>query len=327
VVTARSIAPREAFAASLEFLCRDCCLPDGSVLSWVSADNPGFAYPEAGGLLLSLLSRRASAPAEPMNAIAAWLASRVSERGGVGRDGADYAFDSAMALAGLRDYRAAGGELRGPSPTPRLRDYVLRSIRSRTAVDRPGPRAHPRWSERFGCHLLKLACALADDPLAEEVTEILVRELFPLYEGGRFRVHEGSTETYLHACGYAAEGLIALADRGSAPAADMLRSTACWLTSVQSAGGGLHAWHDGRRAHGPLRADATAQAVRIWVRVDGRAHRIPIERGLAFLSGLVQPRGGVLYEPGSADTNTWATIFAVQAAEWAALGRASGLPI
>ena len=326
-VTALQTASREAAARHREFLCRDCCLADGTVLSWVSAEHPGFAYPEAGGLLLSLLSRRAAAPPEHRRVIAAWLARRVSERGGVGRDGADYVFDSAMALGGLLDYRAAGGELGDPATLTRLREFLLRSIDSRTAIQ-PTPAGGPvRWSERFGCHLLKLARVLADDPGAERAVAILASELFPLYEDGRFRIHEDSTETYVHACCYAAEGLMTLADRGSAAAADMLRGTAAWLSSVQSTSGGLHAWHDGRRPHGPLRADATAQAIRIWVRVDPRAHRTSIESGLGFLGAIEHPGGGVLYEPGSSDVNTWATIFAVQAAEWAALGRAAGSPI
>jgi len=43
-------------ARMVAWLERDPLAPDGSVLSWVNPEHPGYAYPEAAGLLLGLLS-------------------------------------------------------------------------------------------------------------------------------------------------------------------------------------------------------------------------------------------------------------------------------
>jgi hypothetical protein len=72
-----------------------------------------------------------------------------------------------------------------------------------------------------------------------------------------------------------------------------------------------------------LRADATAQAVRIWSLVDRAAFHREIAAGLRFLASLATDGRGIRYSPDKADINVWATIFAVQAYEWAEQGRDS----
>jgi hypothetical protein len=82
----------------------------------------------------------------------------------------------------------------------------------------------------------------------------------------------------------------------------------------------LRAFHDGREAFGSLRTDATAQAIRIWTLVDSAAYQEQIDRGIGFVAEMATPVGGLRYEPGSDDLNTWATIFGLQAVRWAAMG-------
>ncbi len=97
---------------------------------------------------------------------------------------------------------------------------------------------------------------------------------------------------------------------------DLIRGSARWLAEIQTSEGGLRAFHDGRDAFGTLHTDATAQAVRIWSLVDATAYQEQIARGLGFLAEMTTPVGGLRYEPGSDDVNTWTTIFGLQALQW-----------
>jgi hypothetical protein len=160
----------------------------------------------------------------------------------------------------------------------------------------------------------------AGDPRSLPLAESLLAGLLPLYAAGRFRIHADSSVTYVHAHCYAVEGLLCLQRRGLAEVGGVARDCAGWLAQIQAANGGIRAWHDGTHASGPLRADATAQAVRIWSCVNRRAFGDAIGRALGFLGRLQSVSGGICYEPGSGDVNTWATVFAVQAVRWAAEG-------
>ena len=79
----------------------------------------------------------------------------------------------------------------------------------------------------------------------------------------------------------------------------------------------MPAWADRDRGFGPARADATAQAVRWWAWIDRRRFAAPIARGLGWLARAFAPRGGVRYGEDRDHANTWATMFAIQAAEFA----------
>ena len=178
------------------------------------------------------------------------------------------------------------------------------------------------WSTSYGCHLLKCAVALTalderdGEARCAPTVRALVDALAPLGHGGRFPTHAGATESYLHATLYALEGLGCLHARGWSGFEETLEAGAAWLSSAQDASGGLRAWHDGERARGPLRSDATAQAMRFWCWHD-RAHWAPsIARARGFLTAAQADSGGLRYEPGSGDVNTWATAFALQALHW-----------
>ncbi len=302
-------------------------MPDGGVRSWSNPAHPGYRYPEAAGLWLSLLAGRA--PAERRDAVAHALARDAEPAGAVGRDGAAYLFDSAMALAGLLAHEAAGGALPDPALGERLFSSVARDLAARAAVRPAGERERERWSGRYGCHHLKLAMVLGrrhartGDPRCRALAAQLVDDLGPLGEGGRFRIHERATVTYLHAACYAIEGLLAVDHwwRGALPSVQpAIEACAAWLAGAQADHGGLPAWHDGERGHGDCRSDVAAQAVRIWAAVDRRGFARPIDRALRFLAAAQHASGGLRYHPGSDDVNTWSTIFAAQAIEWATAG-------
>jgi hypothetical protein len=299
---------------------------DGRVISWSNPRHRGYPYPEIAGYLLSLLALEGDSTLEIRDRIARHLVGDISSAGGVGRDGIDYAFDSAMALAGLIAHESAGGTLPDARSVDRLFDFVSANLAARRAGTSLSPAAPDHWSVSYGCHLLKAVIALCayDERYPTSTTRALVdrlvSELSRLYDNGRFRVNAGSSLTYLHSCCYAVEGLLVLQGRHRGEYGDLIRGSAQWLSEIQSSGGGLHAFHDGRNAFGSLHTDATAQAVRIWSLVDATVFREQIDRGVDFLAEMATPVGGLRYEPGSDDVNTWATIFGLQAVRWSGEG-------
>lgn len=299
-------------------------LPDGAVLSWHNLDHPGYVYPEAGGLLLSLLASESVAQNPASTRIACRLASDVSPAGGVGRNGHEYLFDTAIVLSGLLAYERAGGVLGDRFLPQRLFNFVVRHIEQRCATRVPICDDSLRWSASYGCHQLKTALAIGAywdrtaDARCPLLIKQLVHDLIPLGTDGRFHIHAHSRATYLHAACYAVEGLLAAWRYGWADVEATVRASADWFASVQYPHGGLRAWHDGIHAYGEYRADVTAQAVRIWLCVDRIRFASAIDRGLTFLAQLQAPSGGIRYHPGGADINTWSTIFTVQAMYWSA---------
>ena len=87
-----------------------------------------------------------------------------------------------------------------------------------------------------------------------------------------------------------------------------------YLRAMQAPDGSLPAWSDGRL---PGRCDVTAQAVRLFVLRDADGLRSSIDAGLAFLQRHTDEHGATVYEAGSEDRNTWTTLFAAQARDWA----------
>jgi len=294
----------------------------GRVWSWNNPAHPGYAYPEAGGLWLSSMAREPDADEGQLDRVAAWLRA-CEHAGAIGRDGREYLFDHGMVIAG----RLAWAERRGLEVTGERSAIatMLEQLRNNRASWPAEPRE--RWSERFGAHLLKLALPLSrwvehtGEPQAARALAGLL-ELLPPGCDGRVPSEDEAGPTYLHACCYAAEGLWRL---GEAPLPRSLRARAraraeaiaAWLASVQRPDGGLPPWHDDTHGWGPAPADVAAQAVRLWSGLDRRAHGDAIERALGFLARLVDPCGGVRYHEDSRDLNTWATLFTVQALDFA----------
>jgi hypothetical protein len=295
---------------------------DGRVMSWSNPQHAGYPYPEIAGYLLSLLALEGESTLDIRDRIARRLVSDISPAGGVGRDGADYVFDSAMALAGLIAHESAGGVLSDHRSVDRLFDFVTVNLTARQAGTGLSTADPDHWSVSYGCHLLKAVIALYayDERRPRSTTSALVdrlvAELTGLYDNGRFRANASSLVTYLHSCCYAVEGLLVVQGRRQGEYRDLIRGSARWLAEIQTSEGGLRAFHDGRDAFGTLHTDATAQAVRIWSLVDAKAYQEQIDRGLGFLAEMRTPVGGLRYEPGSDDVNTWATIFGLQAVQW-----------
>jgi hypothetical protein len=302
----------------------DVVATDGAVRSWWSHDGTSFDYPEAAGLWLQgLAASTTPGDAEQLDRVASWLAASVAPDGSVGRGGRGYLFDAAMALSGLVAHAAVRPQCAHAPALAALNRFVLRSIADRAAVVPPDAVPAPHWSVRFGAHQLKASLALcryADliaVPVPNDAISRLLDVTHALGGGGRHRPFPGATDTYLHAGLYALEGLAFLNARGLAPHASASLHAGCiWLAAIQTTDGGIRAWAGDAVAHGPVRADATAQAVRVWLAVDPARWREPIERATAALAALQDERGGLRYASDSTHVNTWASLFALQALRW-----------
>jgi hypothetical protein len=312
--------------------------PGGHCLSWWNPSHRGYAYPEISGLLLRLLSLAGVAAARRQSLRRALLRDYDAGRA-VRREAQSYTFDTAMALAGLLTQMHADGDAVGDAVAGRAARgwtsvLITAACRADPAAGQGGagqsgpgrPAAGTRWSMAFGAHQAKVCGALLQAErilgpqpgLTDAITACAGAALDVQEDDGRFRIHAASPMTYAHSHCYAVEGLLMCAASGLAGHWPRAAAGAAWLAAAQQPDGSVAAWHDGHAASGPPRADATAQALRIWTLTDRDRFAGPAARARMFLAGLwVSPRG-LRYEPGSGDLNAWATIFAAQALGWQA---------
>jgi len=287
--------PREAaLRAALESPA--CFAEDGRALSWVSSLSDGYPYDEATALFGRY--HRWSGNFEGVESCRKVLEQRIITSGLLGRDGIGYAFDSALALPLLASPEALSTRVL----------KLLQTERSCTEVRRPG-----WWSESFGPHLIRSLAALAAQGFgtaSEEIAQHLVRTCF---DGNRFRIHEDSPATYVHAHCYALEGLLSLGIRG-----DVVLAGAEWLARLQSQDGALPNWVGAPADVEPT--DAVAQALRIWSTFDSSAFVEPMHRARSFLAARQERDGVLTYSRQSSDRCSWANLFAAQAIRWSESG-------
>ncbi len=275
----------------------------GRVFAW----EQGHVYPEAGGLWLSWAADEPAAAAKAP-AVAAWLDECIA-LDAVGRDGQRYLFDLAVVLLGRLRWAQ-----RSATPwTPALHRGCARLLAAVAEGVACWPEVEPaRWSRAFASHLRKLALLSRWLP-APEGTRLraLLQQRVGTTESLPPRPTVGADATYLHAFLYAIEGQWAL------QGADACVDAARWLTTVQRDDGGIVAWwRPGQGGCGPARADATAQAIRLWAAVDRQIHAGVIGRALGFLARQLDG-GAVRYDEVTGHRNVWCTLFAMQAQDFA----------
>ena len=287
---------------------------DGAVLSWANPQRPGYGYPEAAGLYLSLASAASSRRDEDgatLDRVAAWLCTTIDAAGGVGRDGISYLFDSAVALVGLLRYRAAGGGAAVEEPIHRLRRFIAAQIGAGAGVVPVAAVADGRWSTQFGAHLVKClhgmhlyALAFGERLPDEQLTALINRS------------GQQPSPIYMHPFCYEQEGHVVVAHYGLAGLFEPVDGALDLLSALQQADGSILAFANGMDGFGEPRTDATAQAVRLWVLRDRQRYAAEIARALAFLAAAQSPQGGIRYTPERDDICSWSTMFTVQAVEW-----------
>jgi hypothetical protein len=294
----------------------DVVSADGSVLSWANPRHPGFPYPEAAAWWLAWAAWRrrrgeASPGAPQVRAVAERLAAEVEGGCGVGKQALIYLFDTCVAARGLA---AAEADEALDGRRSRWADAVTRALdlfldQGRCVAPEPGEAS--RWSQRWGAHLARAAALLveADGLIGRpEWSERAARILARVGAEG-----EAALSDYVHARLYATEALWTTGGPLQAGARAEVGARLAQLRRVQRADGAVPAWLGG---DGPARADASAQAARLWLALGGADDLDSARRSLAWLATQQAADGAIPYEAGSRDGNTWATLFTDQAAAW-----------
>lgn len=300
-------------------------LSTGHCLSWYNPEDPGYAYPEVSGLLLTLLSK-SGGHQERRRELASALTRYPDSPQGIGRGGRPYTFDLAMALRGVL-FDAGGLWPLGPAREwPEL--LVERVLSGVATVPQPVLSARTHWSDSFGAHQMKVVGALRAAAAAwgaeaacsgevarahQAIATLEARTRVLQRRDGRFVIHAKAELTYLHSHCYALEGYLMAANRAAAGSRGIVARGTRWLASLQGPDGGFCGTHDGAQGQGSARADVAAQAIRIFRLVDPVLFRPNVECATRFLESLLVPGKGYLYEPHSGDLNAWTTIFAAQA--------------
>lgn len=296
---------------------------EGDVLSWWSPLKTGFPYAEAAGLWLSSFSAQPSYTTKSLlDRVAERLCSTVIKDLGAGKAGRVYLFDSCIVLSGLISYREKGGSIETDGAVKVLLARAAECISKRCPVIPEDGLPSPRWSTSFGPHLIKAAIALhrmaelRHDKDLVTLADTLVACGLEFVRGPRLLSVPGRDETYMHSMLYACEGLLWLVSKGRHDLLGLLFRFLDFAARVQGPDGGIPAFADDSQGWGGARADATAQAARLWLAVDPVRWQEPVRRALAFLASCQTEEGGIRYYPGSEDVNTWATLFALQAVLW-----------
>ncbi len=320
---------RAARAALFNWLCSsDVLAPGGGVSGYSSEDQQGpFLYPEAAALWLTWACWRdargdEAPPAEAQRDVATRLRADLDSGSGpgVGKEGADYLFDSVLALHALARHAAPAGNPSERRALIGLARAVLARFRDADAVviAERGRLSTQRWSRRWGPYQVRAAAYLAttarlldDSVLRGDAVwaATQARMATPFLE--KRRGNERGAR-YVHAWAYAGEGQFML---GSSEEALRVAEA---LAALQRGDGGLPPWSvEAPGELSPARLDATAQALRLWLRVAPSKHQPQIRRGLRFLLAQQAADGSLPYEPGSPHRNTWVSLFADQALAWA----------
>jgi hypothetical protein len=287
---------------------------EGAVFSWSNPQRPGYAYPEAAGLLLSTIAAASFSDADAAavaDRVAGCLVQSIAADGGVGRGGITYLFDATVVLAGLLRYRAAGGRIGGDEPIHRLWRFAGDRIASAAAVKPAAASSDGRWSTQFGAHLVKslYALHLYEGTFGKRLPEHLVAALIN-------RSGQQPSPVYIHPFCYEQEGHVLVARNDLPSVFEPVAGPLDWLAALQQPDGAILAFANGMEGFGEARSDATAQAVRLWLLEDRTRYAEPIARGLAFLACCQSPDGGIRYAPGSGDLCSWSTMFTLQAVDW-----------
>ena len=148
---------------------------------------------------------------------------------------------------------------------------------------------------------------------AENLVEDLINKTF---KKDHFSINGARDWTYTHPHCYATEGLCFLESNGYKKYSEVTKKSAEWLSNVQNDDGSVDNWYYNDHVDKEKNGDATAQAARIWLFKDRIKYKDNIDKALSFLQSLQSPEGGLYYNPGSKDVNSWVSMFTLQALHW-----------
>ncbi|MDJ0796527.1 MAG: hypothetical protein QNJ51_06775 [Calothrix sp. MO_167.B12] len=260
------------------------------------------------------------------HAISQQLQRLVQASGGLGKNGKVYVFDNCMAISGLLAYKKYLAGYVDDEILESMANFTVKLLEQRqicVAEDGSILKVTPHWSNTFGASMLKTVIAL--DGLTEETGNCTYRQLAleiaeeiiaNCFDRSYFRAFPATNAVYCHAHCYALEGLLYLQTKGYKNVSEILQAGVKQLQIWQNDDGSLFNWYNTTSCHQLKVADATAQAIRLWLAIAPQTYADNITRGWQFLASIQSPEQGLYYHADSQDCNSWATMFALQALDW-----------
>jgi len=302
---------------------------NGVVYSWTNPEKPGYVYMEIIGYYVKLMSylyknTKDQQYLEKAIKSADYLSNNLNENGSVSRYDVEYVFDSAICISGMIALSKVKELSENQEKALRkLLDFVYTSLLKKNVAFKDGEPLIDldRWSLSYGSLLIKNCMALYeayeyfDDIKYKDLALNLAKELIDqCFKEGHFNINGERNFVYTHPHCYATEGLLFLSSKGI-EFDDVVMKAAEWLASNQNEDGSLSSFYY-KNVELTKQGDATSQAVRIWSCVDKEKFIDNIGKGIEFLKTLQSDKGGLVYNEGSADVNSWVSIFTLQALYW-----------
>jgi hypothetical protein len=304
--------------------------PNGGIYSWQRGDKKGYLYNEITGYGIKLYTCLYDIFKEPRYIQMAkksvnYIGSQINKSGGgISRGGIYYVFDASMCLSGILSYYDNVNNYVEKKMAKDLLNFIYNGLLNKRPINLNGASQDNldmnHWSLSYGSHLLKCCIALSQSSNIfeneREKLDILVDriclDILHNFHNGHFHKNSSSKDVYTHSHCYATEGLIYL---GRQEYLKIIQESASWLASVQNPNGSLYNRYFSSNSQEEV-ADATSQAIRIWLWTDKDFFSANIEKGFNFLRSLQSPEGGIYYKSGSKDINSWVTMFTMNAVLW-----------
>lgn len=319
------------------------CSKEGAVYSWLNSKKPGYLYPEITGYYTKLLLYlyKIFNDEKYLNKAlisANNLSKELSIDGSVGKNGLKYAFDSAICFSGLITLnKVTSLENNHKVALKKAIDFLYTNLKEKRALFKDGQDItnFDTWSFSYGSLLIKNTVALMEayeyykDNKFKTLAESLIHELIDqTFHQDHFSINYKHPFVYTHSHCYATEGLLFLISRGYNEFTPLVNSAAQWLADNQNSDGSLFNWYLRDDVDRDKQGDATAQATRIWLLTNKEKFKDNIDKSTLFLKNLQNHDGGLCYNINSKgvrseDTNSWVTLFSIQAILWQ-LGKPEG---
>jgi len=301
----------------------------GAVYSWTNPEKPGYIYSEIIGYYIKFfayLYKKTNNEIYLKQAVksADYLSNNLEQSGGVARGNVNYVFDSAICISGLIALnKITELNQNHKDALKKLTDFVYNSLKNKQVAfeNKKELIDLDKWSLSYGSLLLKNCIALYElyelyedikyKQLAEQIADELIKTAF---KQDHFTINSQRDFVYTHPHCYATEGLLFLTTKGY-DFEEIIRKSADWLANNQNPDGSLYNWYSAEKEL-EKQGDATSQAVRIWCCVNKAKYTENIKKATSFLKTLQSKQGGLIYNQGSKDINSWVSIFTVQALLW-----------
>lgn len=321
-----------SFLQMEKWITSEICNENGGIYSWQRGNEKGYLYNEITGYGVKLYTCLYDTFKDPKYLQMAkrsvdYINSQINcSGGGISRGGIYYAFDASICLSGILSYYDCTSDNKhvDKKMTKDLLNFIYQSLFDKKPINlngtSPANLDFNHWSLSYGSHLLKCCIALSqsssnfksEKEKFDELIDRLCLDILNNFHNGHFHKNSSSKDVYTHNHCYATEGLIYL---NRPEYLSVIQESANWLATVQNPNGSLYNRYFSSNGQEEV-ADATSQAVRIWLWTDKERFSSNIEKGFSFLKSLQSLEGGIYYKTGSKDINSWVTMFTMNALLW-----------